>query len=176
MRDILISNLIAIDTNVFQHLLNSQNNSDYHISQLLEYLRCLGTSLLVDDKGAIFGEYCRQLVPTIHNADDSREEIYILRYWILNAPRLRVSVTRDQLMIQIRKVIIEFENTDRTFVYVAFKQGTALVTNDRSHIVDGPGSGSTFRRDILRKKTAKLCPQTARIMTSEEAHAAMISS
>lgn len=176
MNDILASNLIAIDTNVFQHLLNPQNNPGYHINQLLECLKYLGTSLLVDDKGRIFGEYCHQLEPIIRNIDDSRDEKYILRYWINNAPQYRVSVTRDRLMIQIQNVIIESENTDRTFVYVAFKQGTVLVTNDCIHIVKGPGRGSTFRRDILRKKTAKLCPQTAGIMTSEEAHAAMTAS
>ena len=178
MSDILISNLVAIDTNVFQHLLNPQNNPNSHINHLLEHLIILGTSLLVDSQGTIDSEYSQQLARRIRNADDLRNEIQLLRYWVLVAPRLRVSVTEfDQLMRAIRSVIVEdAEDTDRTFVYVAFRQGTTLVTNDRRHIVRGTGGGSTFRRDILLRKTVGLRPETARIMTSEEAHAAVTAS
>ena len=175
MSGFLTSNLVAIDTNVFQHLLNPQNNPDFHINQLLERLTILGTSLLVDAQGMIASEYNQQLARRIRNADDVRNEIQLLRYWVLEAPRLRVSVTEfDQLMRVIRSVIVEDdEDTDRTFVYVAFRQGTVLVTNDRRHIVKGSGGGSTFRRDILLGKTVGLRPETARIMTSEEARAAL---
>ena len=175
MSEFLTSNLVAIDTNVFQHLLNPQNNPDSHINRLLEHLTILGTSLLVDTQGVIASEYNQQLTRRIRNADDLRNEIQLLRYWVLEAPRLKVSVTEfDQLMRVIRSVIVEDdEDTDRTFVYVAFRQGTVLVTNDRRHIVRRPGGGSTFRRDILLEQTVGLRPETARIMTSEEACAAL---
>lgn len=178
MNDVLIANLVAIDTNVFQHLLNPQNNPDFHINHLLEHLTILGTSLLVDSQGKIDSEYNQQLARRIRNADDLRNEIQLLRYWVLVAPRLRVSVAEfDPLMRAIRRVIVEdAEDTDRTFVYVAFRQGTVLVTNDRRHIVKGTGSDPTFRRDILLGNTVGLRPETARIMTSEEAHVAVTTS
>ena len=59
----------------------------------------------------------------------------------------------DDLMTAIRDVIIEVsENVDRTFVYVAFQQGTLLISNDLRHIVRGPA-------DEPRAKTHKVAKQ-----------------
>ena len=177
MNRILFANVVAIDTNVFQHLLNPQNNPGFHINGLLEHLTKLGTALLVDDQGAIASEYHQQLARRLRNSDDLRNELQLLRYWFLYAPRRRVGVDEhDDLMQAIGSVIEASEHTDRTFVYVAFQQGTALVTNDLRHIVRGTGGGSVLRRDILLGKTIGLRPATARILTSEEAHATLIGS
>ena len=46
MTQLLTRNEVAIDTNVFQHLLNPQNNVDSHINRLLEYLSERGRLLL----------------------------------------------------------------------------------------------------------------------------------
>lgn len=177
MNHILPANVVAIDTNVFQHLLNPQNNPGFHINGLLGHLAELGTVLLVDAQGVIASEYRQQLARRLRDSDDLRNELQLLRYWFLHAPRKRIGVDEyDDLMQAIGSVIEASEHTDRTFVYVAFQQGTALVTNDLRHIVRGTGSGPELRRDILLGKTIGLRPATARILTSEEAHAALIGS
>ena len=56
---------VAIDTNVFLHLLNPQKNTCSHINGLLEALQARDTVLLVDDRQRIQGEYSNQISPTI---------------------------------------------------------------------------------------------------------------
>lgn len=165
-------NEVVIDTNVFQHLLNPQNNTCNHINRLLEFLAVQSTALVVDKEGAIASEYQQQLMRRLQNSDDTRNEIWLLRYWILVASRYQVSVIEDDdLMDAIRVLISEpSEHTDRIFVYVAFKQGVLLISNDCRHIVRGPANEPEFRRDKLLSSTIELRPATARVLTSQEAH------
>lgn len=171
MTDSPFQDAVAIDTNVFIHLLNPQSNPDGHINQLLTHLIGLGIALLVDDGGRIAGEYNHLLGAAISGQND-RNEIYILRYWILNAPRRSVEVSgNDALMTAISRVIIEpSEAVDRVFVYVALKAGKILISNDEMHIVTGPrrGSRQTARRDRMLRRFATA---GAEILTSQEAHA-----
>ena len=173
MTQLLTRGEVAIDTNVFQHLLNPQNNTDSHINRLLEYLIRERTTLVVDDQGLIGGEYRQQLKRRLGESDDLRNEIQILRYWILHALRHQVSLDEnDDLMTAIRDVIIEVsENVDRTFVYVAFQQGTLLISNDLGHIVRGPADEPAPRRTRLLSNTENLRPDGADILTSQEAYA-----
>ena len=173
MTQLLAQDEMAIDTNVFQHLLNPQDNVDSHINRLLEYLIIQGIALVVDSQGLIAGEYLQQLGRRLGESDDARNEIQILRYWVLYAPRHRVSVDEnDDLMKAIYDVIIEVsENVDRTFVYVAFQQGTTLISNDLRHIVRGPGNESEPRRERLLSNTQGLRPKGSEILTSQEAEA-----
>lgn len=164
---------VAIDTNVFVHLLNPQNNQDGHINSLLGYLAEQRIALLVDDGERIAGEYNQQLVEALLGQDD-RDEIYTLRYWVLNAPRQDVPVSgNDALMTAIRGVIVErSETVDRIFVYVALKEGKVLISNDERHIVTGPPreGGQTPRRDRILNNTRRLRPEGADIMSSWEAY------
>ena len=57
MTQLLVRDEVAIDTNVFQDLLNPQNNACSHINRLLEYLIRERTTLVVDDQGLIASEY-----------------------------------------------------------------------------------------------------------------------
>ena len=165
---------VAIDTNVFEHILNPQENIDYHINGLLSQLQQDNARLVVDSGRRIRGEYNQQLTPIIRNGDDMRNEMQLLRYWILYAPEPdTVSVHDDRLMTAIRKVIVErSEGVDRIFVYVALKQGKTLITNDRRHIVNGPSRESKqgARRHRLLSDTRRLRPNGANILTSNEAH------
>ena len=77
---------VAIDTNVFMHLLNPHENVGSHINKLLEYLQAQDAHLIIDSNNRILGEYNHHIAPIIVKNDDTRNEIYILRYWILNAP------------------------------------------------------------------------------------------
>ena len=164
---------VAIDTNVFEHLLNQPKNVDRHINHLLGYLQEREASLLVDAEGRIPGEYNVQLSQVLQNSDDEGTELQLLRYWILMAPRTPVQVHRDDnLMRVIRRIVIEqSETVDRTFVYVALSQGEILVSNDELHIVFGNTKERSLspRRRRLLKDSKKYCPSGAAILTSLEA-------
>ena len=173
MTQLLTRNEVAIDTNVFQHLLNPQNNVDSHINRLLEYLVRERVALIVDDQSLIASEYKQQLERRLGASNDIRNEVQILRYWVLHASRHSVSVNeKDGLMKEIYEVIVEVsEDVDRTFVYVALQQGTVLISNDLRHIVRGPVDEPEPRRTRLLSNTEDLRPDGADILTSQEAYA-----
>ena len=161
---------VAIDTNVFEHILYPQENINSHINGLLGHLYAEKVCLIVDDGNRILDEYNHRIGPRFRNADEESNEIYLLRYWILYAPKLSTSVANDQLMNKIRQVIVEpGEAVDRILVYVAFKQGKALISNDRMHIVRGPNSEQSERRHRILRDTRNLRPDGAAIVTSLEA-------
>ena len=162
---------VVIDTNVWIHLLNPQDNVDSHIDKLLDYFRRQRIELIVDDKGRIGKEYRRSVLYRYQGLDESGNERYLLRY-CLNAPRRIVSVdTLDNLMKAIEAVIHEpGKDADRTFVYVAFKVGRILVSNDMRDIVRGTASEHPQRRVRLRMTTSDIRPSGADILTSKEAH------
>lgn len=167
---------IAIDTNVFLHLLNPQENMDSHINRLFQYLQRLRVALLVDDNGRILGEYNHHIVSRIQSLDETGNESYILRYWIDVAKHQETFVAGDDaLMMAVRQVIVEqSETVDRIFVYVALKVGKILISNDRRHIVEGSPNEPVDRRDRLLRNTRRLRPNGADILTSLEAHARII--
>ena len=169
-----LEDCVAIDTNVLEHLLNPQMNSESHISELLIHLQEQGVQLIVDDRNRISNEYDDRLSSTLSNASYTSTEIYIMRYWIRHAARREVTVdSSDSLMRAIRGVIPgNSEGVDRIFVYVAFRNGSVLISNDERHIVIGPPreSGQRPRRDRLLRGTRRLRSAGADIMTSWEAH------
>ena len=131
---------MAIDTNVFMHLLYDRENTDQHINELLSSLRRTGIALLVDDGGRIAEEYRHQIGQRIRRAYDQGNELQLLRYWMDPQMRVQVPVNHSSdLMKEIKKVIVEpKEAVDRVFVHVALSKGTWLVSNDRLNIVCGP--------------------------------------
>ena len=163
---------VAIDTNVFVHLLNPQNNPDGHIKRLLTHLFDEGVALLVDDGGRIAGEYA-YLISLIERLDEARNERQILRYWMGLAPRRKVEVSdSDALMTAIRQVITGDKEVDRIFVYVSFREGKILISNDEGDIVFGSDRGRGYipRRQRLLQATEGLRPGNPEILTSREAH------
>ena len=169
-----IEDYVAIDTNVFLHLLNPQQNVDSHITTLLAHLQTRGIVHVVDESRRIEGEYLNQIGQILTQSDELGTEGDILRYWIMEAEPRRVPVNlQDDLMRTIRNVIIEpSEQVDRIFVYAAFQTGSALISNDETHIVIGPPRefGQRPRRDRLRRATRRLRPAEADILTSLEAY------
>ncbi len=170
----LIVDAVAIDTNVFLHLLNPQMNSASHINLLLSHLQEMEVSLLVDNGKRISGEYNNQIGPILRKASERGNERFLLDYWIRYAPRRSTEVSwKSELMQAIEKVITERNETvDRIFVYVAFKEGKLLVTNDHKHIISGPQSkkGQGDRRTRLLRSTRKLRCWKADILITQEAH------
>ena len=163
----------AVDTNVFSHLLNPQNNPDGHINDLLAHLFEQQVALLVDDGGRITGEYERSITPLIQRLDEARNERQILRYWMAFAPSRKVEVSeRDDLMAGIEQVISGDAAVDRIFVYVAFKEGKVLISNDERDIVFGSdrGRGYVPRRERLLQNTQDCRPPGADILTAREAY------
>ena len=173
MTDSPFQDAVAIDSNVFIHLLNPQENAKSHINELLKDLQMAQVSLIVDESGRIGGEYRNRIEPIIRKSDDIRDEIYILRYWLLQCPRLITEVVLgDALMTAIRRVIVELDQAvDRILVYVALRQGKSLISNDRMNIVVGPSSESTERRRRLLRNTRRFRSGDADILTSLEAYA-----
>ena len=170
----LFRDAVSIDTNIFEHLLNPQNNVNGHINSLLVHLQEQGIALLLDDRNRISGEYYNRIGPKIGQLDDLRNEVFLLRYWILSAPRLNITVDwADPLMKAIRKVIVEqSEAVDCIFVYVALTKGKVLISNDEAHIVIGPATehGRPPRRRRLLVNSKRLRPKGAEILNSLEAH------
>ena len=174
MTSIPFEDCVAIDTNVFVHLLNPEENVESHINELLQYLQREGVALIIDDGERILGEYYQNIRAVMSCSDDAGIEIYLLRYWTLLSPKLRTSLDMgDGLMRTIKEVISEpSKSVDRIFVYVAFKKGRVLITNDERDIVCGPTreSGQSPRRNRLLRGTRSHRSDGAAILTSEEAY------
>ncbi len=169
----LFQDEVAIDTNVFVHLRNPEQNPDGHIHHLLGVLVEQGVKLLVDNRGVIHGEHDHHVIPMLEGSSVNGGEVYLLQYFMdVNFQRGVVVAPRDGLMAAINQVIFEpSKNADRTFVYVAFHEGKSLISNDRADIVEGPAGERTPRRNRLRRETRRLRPHGADILTSQEAHA-----
>lgn len=173
---------VAIDANVFEHLLGPENACG-HITTLLRALAKNKASLVVDDKKRIEGEYKKRLLKRIKSgspresgkrpgkAADKVRETSLLKLWVMRTvpgaiPRVCVAVSHgDSLMGQIKGKLRRPKkgepNTDRIFVYVALRQGCPLISNDA--------------RDIIKKRDALLeikgAKKGADILTSKEAAA-----
>ncbi len=158
---------IAIDTNVFEHLLNRASclNEDSHIDMLLGTLIQNQYQLLVDSTKKIANEYLQMLIPIIKNMDETKPQKPLLLYWMDPANRQQVELNpQDTLMQRIKQVIHERnEHADRAFVYVACRGDATLVTNDATHILG--------RRAELLKKTKKYRGDHAAIQSSDTAAA-----
>jgi hypothetical protein len=138
---------IAIDTNVFVHLTNPQENPDSHIDQILSHLAKDNPRLCVDSSNKIPNEYLEKLGPRIGSQDEQGIAIFLLRFWIAQVPREVIETdSQDHLMNRIYRVIPERdEHADRAFVYVSCKGDCPLISNDKTHIIG--------RRPALWKQT-----------------------
>ncbi len=124
---------IVIDTNVFVHILNPEENVGRHINQ---FLAATGSTheLCVDDGGKISGEYNVMLGPALKNNDDIRIEIHLLQYWLLFKPRRKIRLEDKELRIAIGKILPKKETVDRCFAETAAASECDLITNDDKHI------------------------------------------
>lgn len=159
---------IAIDTNVFGHITNMEQNSDYHINKMLQTLFFkVGACLLVDDRGFIVNEYNRHILKEEQSLTE--DERSILRIWM--DPQYHATVSVDEssrLWIDICSIVPEEpepgrENVDRTLVHVAFVENRLLISNDWGDIIN--------KRGALKSKARELGRLRADIMTSKEASA-----
>src|ERR1700743_421593 len=96
---------ITIDTNVFVHLLNPENNEDEHIDNLLGVLVEKQSILCDDDKKRIEGEYITHIVPLFIAAADQNLRVYWLRYFMNSEWQVIPVKFGDQLMVSIRRQI-----------------------------------------------------------------------
>lgn len=165
--------MVAIDTNVFIHILNDQNNQDEHINTLLGHLYKKRVSLLLDNNGRIMGEYKHLITPLIEGSNERLFESTLLRYWIHFAPKKYSEVKlNDELMTAIRKIIHEREEVvDQIFVYIALRERKTLITNDYIHILSGPTneSNESPRRTRLLRITRRHRDRGGAILNSQEA-------
>lgn len=154
---------VAIDVNVFEHLLNSKENTNGHITAVLGSL-LKDSRLLVDSTGKIMRQYHKRLGSFLRREDDNLHRI-IIRRWIEYRKEPPVNtVTNDELMTAITGIIWETMGVDRFYVYIAFKEGRVLITNDR---------GIYGRREALRNATKRFRPKPLRdadILTSKQTY------
>ena len=172
----LTCDYIVIDTNVFEQLLNPQENITNHIDKLLGTLAADRVGLIVDEKKRIENEYKHRIGPIFQNKSEKNiQQLLLLRYWVGSQITIkkRVSVSnKDPLMTAIKGVITENEAVDRIFVYVAFTCDRIFITNDRSHIINGNPGRSPERRKTLLQKTRRFRPnKKSEILSSIEAKA-----
>ena len=170
----LTRDFIAIDTNIFEHLLNPQNNTNDHVYKLLKQLLIIDKiKLLVDGKKKITDEYDKRLTPRVKQINDDSKKRRLLRYWIKSENRKYVKVSEDELMGKIKIIIPPKKGkprTDRYFVYVAFKEDRVLITNDRKDMID-EGIKKGERRKKLLKISKKIeGSKNANILTSQIAY------
>ena len=169
----LTSDYIAVDTNVFEHLMNPQNNTSNHIYKLLTQFINDKILLLVDNKNKIKHEYLQNFQEYLkHKSDRMGEGILLFHFFKMENHEVIDVNLSDNLMNAIKKIVPEHKGVDRFFVYVAFKKSRVLVTNDKEDIIDeGPKCGE--RRRKLLKHTKRYRPRsegTAAILTSQEAY------
>ena len=72
--------LIAIDSSVFIHVLNTDRNKERHIERLL--LRLQIQHLLCVDEKVIPHEYRAKVEQCIRNQDQEADEIAAIRFWL----------------------------------------------------------------------------------------------
>ena len=157
---------ITIDTNVFEHLFNPQNNQNGHIDALLRHLVEQRVGLCTDKGGRMFGEYQQQLHPFFKRSDEGQKVIW-LRYFLLLAERSEVAVNfGDALMVAIRGKIPFAEASDRIFVYVAILSDCILISNDLGHITD--------HRNSLRRSARRHGSNTTDFVDSLTAYSSMV--
>lgn len=171
----LARDFIAIDTNVFEGLLNPQKNTGDHIGALLTVLALGGIRLLVDgEDGRIVNEYRNRLALFFDRQSGSggvahQDHLEILRYWFRVESHKEVGVNYgDALMNAIKAIMDSGSATDRTLAYVAINENRILVTNDRKDFIDLGNRREQRRQGLLRLARQRKKKQTG-ILTSQEA-------
>ena len=167
----LTADFIAIDTNVFEHLFNSQENRNNHIDKLLGQLFRDGIKLLVDKGSRITNEYKDRLGRRIRQMKHSDKGL-LLKHWIDPMNHNPIPTPNDNLRSKIKQIVrTGASGTDITFVYVALSTGKVLITNDKHDIID-EGTKPNQRRQKLLTIPKKIGRKNgADILTSEESYA-----
>ena len=161
---------VAIDTNVFGHLVTKPAEESVHIEILLVWLYDNNTRLIVDSKSRIAYEYQQTLIERLKTHQHSLYED-LLEYWLSpNSENMIVTVDhKEDLMKEIKKIVkIGRKSIDSIFVYVAIRSDRALITNDRKDIIDVV-KGDSKRRLKLLDVARKFGFEQAVIFDSQEA-------
>ncbi len=158
----LTTDSIAIDANVFMHLMDARVKDEY-IRVLFRRLFNDKIMLLIDDKGKIFGEYYKHLKPLLKK-DECHLDSRLLAYWLLpdNHKTVPINMT-GELMTAITRIIPSRKGQDRFYAYVALHEGRVLVTNDKKDIL-------SKRTELLRIRVHPRLPKGAKILSSQQAH------
>ena len=163
----LTEDFIAIDTNIFRHLLKAEgDNGNEHIAHLLSSNMPNSVTqpveLLVDIDDEIEDEYLSQLSIDLDIYNHS-PLARIIKYWIYLVKRKQVEVDKtDETWEMVSSIIPKDKLRDQIFVYVAFKSDRILISNDKKDIIRN--------RYELKSKARALNLYNADVMDSVEAH------
>lgn len=159
----LTTDSIAIDANVFMHLMDARVK-DEHIRVLLRRLSSDKIMLLIDDKRKIVSEYNERILPRFKKMDEGHADRILLSYWFLPDNRKTVPINMiGELMKAITSIIPARKGQDRFYAYVAVHEGRVLVTNDKEDIL-------SKRKELLKIKVHPRLPKGAEILSSQQAH------
>lgn len=157
---------IAIDTSVFEHMFNPQENKENHINVLLQHLQEDGVKLLMDKELRVYREYLDRIGHRLGIVSERSNETQLLRYWMSPDSKKEIVTVdwSDDLMNVITDVMTRnTSGADKILVYISFSRGKNLVSNDRQDIV--------CNRDKLKRRAKNICPasRTSKILESREA-------
>ena len=165
---------IAIDTNIFVHLMESSKASN--IEKLLLMLQKKKIRLILDSKNRIKGEYAHKIHDHFQMAVH-RDYQDIIDYWLdQGTDDLVITVNQnDSLFKKIKEILkLEKKTIDRIFVYVALRTNRTLITNDRSGIIDeNTKAKDGSRRSKLLRVAHKEKAKSTNIYDSDEAYEIM---
>ena len=166
----LTNDCIAIDTNIFEQLLNPQNNTGDHITRILEVLTRYKIKLLVDNGDRIKKEYQNRIKPLILRQLENPMHRVVLQYSLAPENYEKKAINGgDDLMRTIRNIMPVREGVDKIFVYLILKNGKVLITNDRADIIDDGVKKDERRRNLLTISKRAGRKNGAQILTSKEA-------
>ena len=164
----LTSKWIVMDTNVFEHLVNPKENICNHIYKLLERFLTDNILFLVDDEKQITREYSKRLPKYFKKLNEGKGERLLLKR-LFDSHKKVVSVNlSDKLMTCITKIVPKNKGVDRFFVYVAFKKGKILVTNNTKDMIDDGKRTGEKRKELIKCLSHK--NRSANILTSWNAY------
>ena len=134
-------------------MLNPQENVCGHIDILLQNMRDIGVILILDSKHRISAEYNDRTVPLFKNQRTDSSKRFLIQYWTQDCKQYRVHVEHSsELMQKIKRSLPQGEGTDAVFVFVVFRCGGTLLTNDRDDIIDEGSKRNARRTKLLRIK------------------------
>lgn len=159
----LTTDSIAIDVNVFMHLIDTRIKGD-HIRVLLGQLTKDKILLLIDDMNKISNEYKKHILPLFQKMDEGYPNRILLARWFLPDNRRIVPVNMTgELMVAITNIIPSWKGADRFYAYVALHEGRVLVTDDTKDIL-------SERAKLLNIKVHPRIPRGAKILSPKQAH------
>ncbi len=164
--DGLPNDYLAIDTNVFGNIANTDEDGRARTLELLDFLKGKKTRLLTDKGKRIQDEYECHINTRKFRKQHARNRKLrrVLKYWMHLGIRTRIDAENSEIWPDISNEM-PHDEVDATFVCVAFIKDRALITNDHRDILS--------KRETLKRIAERSGLMEADVISSDAAHAKM---